>query len=134
MTATKVREAKPVSDRQRTLIADLAREVGYDITELDWDALEGQRGGSASQLIGTLFDLRDAQRQAAGQGTTRARDQRDVEPGMYRLGNAVYRVVISREGNWYAEVARLRGETVDWKYIGRRINLGLAEKLIGMGV
>lgn len=56
------------------------------------------------------------------------------EPGMYRMDDALYRVKVSRTGNWYAEVAvkpepESGRKSLKWDYLGKRVNLSTAVAL-----
>ena len=84
--------------------------------------LTGGRNGTASTLIAALFKVA----RTDGQGTTSAR----FEPteGFYRIDQSVYRVKISKSGNWYAQQCQLplpgSGRTrLSWEYIGKRVRL-----------
>ena len=126
------RGPKPVSEKQVNLIKNLLDERDFDlIAWLDAQGLGGMteltggREGTASKLITALF-------QAArkdGQDTTRK--SFTPEAGFYRKGEDVFRVVISKEGNWYAKVAEKRPNraTLQWGYVGKRVRLDDAQRL-----
>lgn len=109
-----------------TTAQDLADELfgaGFDLNDLT-----GGRQGTASQMISALFGMP----RVDGQGTTPPGFT--VEPGTYRVGDETVRVVISRAGEWYAKRAvqtfdAVGRESVDWQYIGRRIDLSTAQRI-----
>lgn len=118
----------PPSMRQLELIANLcierdltAEKVASDMG-LELDALTGGRNGTASAMIATLFAIKKPQT------VSRA----IPEAGFYRLGEDIYRVRISRAGNWYADLCLLpqagSGRTrLDWRYVGHRVRISDAE-------
>lgn len=76
----------------------------------------------ASSLITFLFTL-------PRKGGDKPRTPRfDPEPGVYLMDNFIYRVRISRTGNWYAEkcekpLADSGRKSLSWDYVGKRVNL-----------
>lgn len=119
---------KPVSEPQWGLIVRLCTERGIDLAEVDRDTLTGGGKGSASSLISALFKL---PRVDGVESTPR---NWEPEPGLYRRGEDIFKVTISRSGNWYAERCLLPVEgdgrrSLDWEYMGKRVNLKDAEVL-----
>ena len=112
---------KPASEKQIELIKRLCAERDMEVPELD--NLTGGRTGSASKLIESLF--------AIGRGldgTTR----KDPDEGLYRIeDDQIVRVRLSKSGAWYAQIAQKRPNrtTLQWEYLGRRVDLRGAEKM-----
>lgn len=129
------RDTSQPSIKQVGLLHSLLNERSFDLDA--WLSAEGidslgdltgGRGGTASKLITTLF----AAPRKDGQDTTRR--SFTPEAGFYRKGEDIYRVVISKSGNWYAKLCKLplpgSGRTrLDWEYIGKRVRLDDAEVL-----
>lgn len=118
---------KLLSTRQITLIQRLCEERDICVTKLVADTfgrdrtlydLTGGRKGEASELIGLLSA------QGLGlNGTT----PRDPECGLYRVGEAVVQVRLSRNQQWYAQQAKKTALGYVWNYLGRRVDLRGAE-------
>lgn len=126
-TATR-RRVKPASDKQMALIDNLIKDRVIDADAMPVVADEfGQYARDskvASRFITFLFTM------------PRSQDAKlfTPDPGMYRMGDDLYRVKISRGGNWYAERAVKPGpdstrKSLDWDYLGKRINLSDADAL-----
>lgn len=128
--------ARP-SDKQLNLLAKLAVERGTTVQELadrkfnegfDLNTLTGGRDGSASALITFTFGI-----PRVG-GNTVGNTKFDPEAGMYADGDDIFRVKISKSGNWYAQraIKPMPGsgrKSLDWEYLGKRVNLANARQL-----
>lgn len=124
--------AKPASTKQIDLISNLLSEklIDSDTQAFIDSKFSGydRNSKTASGLIRFLFTM---PRIGGGtSGTTRF----TPEAGLYRMDDALYRVKISRTGNWYAEVAvkPVPGsgrKSLDWDYLGKRVNLADAVAL-----
>lgn len=123
---TVVAAPKPISKRQADLIERLCAEqricvlkfiadrFGRDRT---LDSLTGGRDGEASVLIGELYTLRGA------------RVEGDPAPGLYRLGQVVFRVRKAKSGTWYTQQVVKRGGRFSWKYTGHRMDVRGSERV-----
>lgn len=119
------------STKQLDLLARLAVERGTTVqelanrkfdTEFDLNSLTGGRDGTASALITFTFSIP----RMDGQGTTPSRMTPDE--GLYRVGDDVVQIKVSKAGNWYARqaVKPVEGSgrvNLDWKYLGKRIDM-----------
>lgn len=119
------------STKQLGLLAKLAVERGTTVqelanrkfdTEFDLNTLTGGRDGTASALITFTFGMP----RVDGQGTTPSRMTPDE--GLYRVGDDVVQIKVSKAGNWYARqaVKPVEGSgrvNLDWKYLGKRIDM-----------
>lgn len=81
----------------------------------------------ASAIITLLMGFPDIDPET---GTTR----KDPEPGLYGVDGEVYRVTISKSGNWYAQKAVKPAPgsgrvNLTWDYLGKRVNLTNAQPL-----
>lgn len=129
MTAPTI-TGKPVSDRQRALISRLLDEKVIEDTvaeALHTMIADMQTTKQASAIIDMLFAL---PRKDATEGTSR------VEPtdGLYRVGDDIVRIKVSKSGNWYAQRAMKPGpnsgrKSLIWDYLGKRIDMHGAEAL-----
>ena len=120
---------KPPSEKQVALIERLCAERDLNVIEfaqsngIDPTKLTGGRTGTASQLIGKLFEIGRGL-----DGTTR----KDPEAGIYLVADEIIvRIVISKSGNWYAQQAMKRPgrTTFTWDYLGKRVDMRGAKKL-----
>jgi hypothetical protein len=121
---------KPASQKQLDLISNLMGEKMFDdaATQRFNDEFSDYENNVkvASKFIGFMFKLP----RKDGKGTSRF----NPEAGMYAMGGELYRVKISRTGNWYAELAvkPIPGsgrKSISWDYIGKGINLSTAQPL-----
>jgi hypothetical protein len=123
---------KTASEKQLNLIANLRTEKVLDDTaDVLISTMEGMDevpSKFASALITHLFSLA----RIDGQETTSKR----FEPaeGFYRKGEDIFRVVISKSGNWYAKLAKKPAEgsgrkSLDYEYVGKRVRLDDAEQM-----
>lgn len=122
--------AKPASTKQLDLIAKLMGEKMFDdaATETMNEFYADYQSSSkiASKFISFMFRLPRKQEVA---------DPFKPEAGMYRVGDDLFRIKISRSsGQWYAEVAvkPIPGsgrKSLKWDYVGKRVKLSTAEKL-----
>jgi hypothetical protein len=123
------------SIKQVNLLHSLLNERSFDLdawlTAEGIDSLgelTGGRGGTASKLITALF----AATRKDGQDTTKR--SFTPEEGFYRKGQDIFRVKISKSGNWYGQMCQLplpgSGRTrLTWEYVGKRVRLDDAEVL-----
>ena len=123
MTSAETLTRNPASEKQLGLITRLAPERGFDLSDVDMDKLTGGRNGSASALITMLFNMP----RIDGQGTTKV----DPAEGFYRLGDDIVRIVISKSGNWYAQLGvKVPGrKSLKWDYLGKRIDMREAQQM-----
>ena len=115
--------------KQLDLISDLMGKKFFDAdAQAKFDAEFTDYKSSvktASSLISFMFKLPLKETVA---------NRFNPEPGMYRMDDALYRVKVSRTGNWYAEVAvkpepESGRKSLKWDYLGKRVNLSTAEAL-----
>lgn len=120
--------AKPASTAQIDLIKRLCAERNLDPAlavaqrfgvDRELETLTGGRNGQASDLIGHLFTIGRGL-----DGTTK----KDPEVGLYRVGDDVVRIQVSRSGNWYAQLAVTPRpgsgrKSIAWDYLGKRVDM-----------
>lgn len=129
MTTTTVKTAKPASQKQLDLITKLMGEKFFDDKATEtmntFYADYQSSTKTASSFISFMFRLPRKENVV---------NRFDPAAGMYRMGDELYRVKISRNGQWYAEMAvkPIPGsgrKSLSWEYLGKRINLSTAEIL-----
>jgi hypothetical protein len=107
----------PASERQLALIELLAMERGIDLVatfadRFDLMHLTGGRAGTASAIITEMI----------GEGRPKRAPRAVPDPGIYKTADEIFRVRISKHGNWYAQRLTL-GARRPWEYLGHRVEL-----------
>ena len=126
MTTTTAKTVKPASQKQLDLITKLMGEKFFDDqAQARFNAEFSDYKGNvkvASSFITFMFKLPRKET---------VENRFNPEPGMYRMDDDLYRVKVSRTGNWYAEVAVKpeSGSKLKWDYLGKRVNLSTAQAL-----
>jgi hypothetical protein len=101
---------------QKDLKASVAERIQNELNA-------GMSSKQASQWLDWLFSDKVKDKGAANTGP---------EAGFYQVDEVIYRVKISKSGNWYAEEAILPVGTknrINWEYIGKNLKYSTATKL-----
>lgn len=116
---------KPASDSQVEWIAKMVQQKDLKasvVERIENELAEGMTSKQAAQWLDWLFspERKDKIREEG------------PEAGFYRIEDVIYRVKVSKAGNWYAEEAILPAATksrINWEYIGKNLAFAGATKL-----